>query len=276
MGFAFPLTDAHVHPDFSIDAEGSVEEYCIRALELGLAEIVFTTHVDTNGAYPHENEMLVDGRRVPTGVDALKRYAEVVWTAKERYHDLGLMVKCGVEIDFFPELDQEFLKIFEDTMFEYILVGIHRIGDLCIGYKNETEKLYEKYTVRELLDRYYSLVRLASTFDIFDAIAHLDYYRRFAPADKIEESLRVDFEFIPETLNTLAETGLAVEVNTSAVRHGHTEYYPSMPLLNMARKAGVRIRYIGSDAHHPDHLAEDFENAELIVYETNVHDISEG
>ena len=276
MAFMYPLTDAHVHPDFSIDAKGSVDEFCQKALEIGLSEIIFTTHVDTNPSYPHENEMLVDGKRIPTGVDAINRYADAVWKAKEKYYDLGLMVKCGVEISFYPGLDEEFLRTFYDTKFEYVLAGIHRIGDLCIGYRKETEELYAKYPVAEILERYYSLVKQVTTYDVFDAIAHLDYYRRFAPHDKREESLRVDFDFIGEALDALVETGLAMEVNTSAVRHGFKEYYPSMALLNIARKAGVRIRYIGSDAHSPDQLALDFESAELIVYETNIHDIEEG
>ena len=63
MPFMFPLTDAHVHPDFSIDAKGTVTEYCDRALEIGLSEIIFATHVDTDPLFPDENVMVIDGER---------------------------------------------------------------------------------------------------------------------------------------------------------------------------------------------------------------------
>jgi histidinol-phosphatase (PHP family) len=276
MPFTFPLTDAHVHPDFSIDAKGTVTEYCDRALEIGLSEIIFATHVDTDPMFPDENVMVIDGERVPTSVDAIKRYADVVWRAKEKFYDLGLYVKCGVEVGFHTGLDDKLLKTLDDTLFEYVLVGIHRIDGFKTGLMDEAQELYETHSVLDILERYYATVKLAASYDIFEAVAHLDYYRRYAPKDKLQEVMRVDFDFIAETLDVLADAGLAIEVNTSAIRHGQKEYYPSMALLNLARKAGVPIRYLGSDAHRPDQLATDFENAELIVYETNLYDISEG
>ncbi len=276
MAFQFPLTDGHVHPDFSIDAAGSIDEYCTRAVEIGLAELIFTTHFDTNPDYPNENVMVIEGKRVPADSEAMRIYAEAVWDAKRRYHDLGLMVKCGVEVDFYHGLERGRLEVLDNPMFEYLLAAVHRIGDLCLGYRNEALELFAARPLVELLEEYYSLVRQAAKFGVFDAIAHLDYYRLFAPEAMAEDCLRVDFDFVPETLDVLAETGTAMEVNTSSLRHGHREYYPSIGLLNMARKAGVSIRYIGSDAHSPEQLAYDFENAEIIVYETNIHDIHEG
>ncbi len=272
----YPMTDAHVHPDFSIDSKGSIEEYCNRALELGLVEIIFTTHVNTNPNFPDRSMMLVDGRRVPTSVDSIKRYADDVWSAREKYYEIGLMVKCGVEVDFFPEISDEILRALEDRLIEYRLVGVHRIDGLTFGNKGETLKLYDRYGVPELLEKYYALVKQASTYRLFDSVAHLDYYRRYAPEDKLDEVMRIDFDFIDDTLESLVENEISIEVNTSALRHGHKEYYPSMALLNKVRKAGVLIRYLGSDAHSPEHLAHDFDNGELIVYETNVYDFEEG
>ena len=104
MPFMYPLTDAHVHPDYSLNSTGTIEEFCDRALELGLAEIIFTTHVNTNPKLPDSSVMIIDGKRLPTSVDSIKRYADDVWSAREKYYGLGLMVKCGVEVDFFPEI----------------------------------------------------------------------------------------------------------------------------------------------------------------------------
>jgi len=49
------LVDYHVHPDYSLDATGSVQEHCRRAVELGLAEICFTTHFDADPAFARED-----------------------------------------------------------------------------------------------------------------------------------------------------------------------------------------------------------------------------
>ena len=43
---AMPMTDYHVHSDYSQDAEGSIFDYCRRARELGLEEICLTPHFE--------------------------------------------------------------------------------------------------------------------------------------------------------------------------------------------------------------------------------------
>ncbi len=40
-----------------------------------------------------------------------------------------------------------------------------------------------------------------------------------------------------------------------------------MAIINAARRAGVRVSALGSDAHNPDQLAFDFENAAQLVHE---------
>ena len=51
------LSDFHVHPDYSIDAAGSIKEYCEKALELGLKIIVVVNKMDKPEARP---EYVVD------------------------------------------------------------------------------------------------------------------------------------------------------------------------------------------------------------------------
>ena len=63
MEFNHPVGDYHVHPDFSIDAKGSLREYCDRAIELGLSEIIFTTHVDSSPAFDKYNYIIIEGQK---------------------------------------------------------------------------------------------------------------------------------------------------------------------------------------------------------------------
>ena len=56
------VSDFHCHCDFSVDAVGSVDDYCRAALKRGLAEICFTTHYDTNYAINYsDNYIRIDG-----------------------------------------------------------------------------------------------------------------------------------------------------------------------------------------------------------------------
>ena len=60
------LFDCHVHPDFSLDASGTIEEYCEKALQIGLKGICFTSHFDID---PERKEidafMRVKGKITP-------------------------------------------------------------------------------------------------------------------------------------------------------------------------------------------------------------------
>jgi len=276
MPYNYPLTDAHVHPDYSIDASGTLEDYCMRAMQLGLAEIIFTPHFDVNPDYPDQSLIVIDGKRVPTSRGALLRYAEDVWKVKEKYYELGLMVKCGVEVDYFKGVREDVLKWLDDPMIEYSMVGVHLVFGGSFANEGETARLFAEYSVEQLLDEYFKLVKDAVGLGVFDCLAHIDYYRRCAPADKMQEVMGIDYEFIDETLELMSDASLMMEVNTSAIRHGHRDYYPHTAFLNKARSRNVLIRHIGSDAHKPDQLGLDFETAEILIYETNLSDISEG
>ncbi|HHX94976.1 MAG TPA: PHP domain-containing protein, partial [Clostridia bacterium] len=61
------LTDYHVHPDYSIDASPvKIRQYCRRALELGIVEICFTTHVELDPVRKEkDNFALLNGERIP-------------------------------------------------------------------------------------------------------------------------------------------------------------------------------------------------------------------
>ena len=64
-----------------------------------------------------------------------------------------------------------------------------------------------------------------------------------------------------------------IDCRIVAIRNiqGTCDWYPSKPLLDLARKKGVFIGGLGSDAHAPDQLAVDFEIAHILVHETFPH-----
>ena len=44
------LADMHIHTTFSPDGKSSMEEQCIKAIEIGIPIICFTDHVDFNSS----------------------------------------------------------------------------------------------------------------------------------------------------------------------------------------------------------------------------------
>jgi hypothetical protein len=56
-----------------------------------------------------------------------------------------------------------------------------------------------------------------------------------------------------KTAEALAETGVAIEINTSGLRKGGPEPFPAGGLLRRCMAAGVPVTY-GSDSHRPSEV----------------------
>ncbi|MBI5266295.1 MAG: PHP domain-containing protein, partial [candidate division Zixibacteria bacterium] len=96
------VSDFHVHCDYSIDAVGTIEDYCRAALRRRLAEICFTTHFDANPrSADHANYVRVNGEKLPTTVENLAPYVDHVLRAADEYYPYGLSVKLGVEFGWY-------------------------------------------------------------------------------------------------------------------------------------------------------------------------------
>jgi histidinol-phosphatase (PHP family) len=263
-----PIADFHIHPDYSVDAKGSIDEYCRRAFDMGLSEICFTTHYDADPTrIDFEGAMVVDGRREKISDDAVARYVNDVAKAREEYGRIGLVVRTGMEFGYFPGCDREIFRLLGKFPMEYRLGAVHTVGENCICCKDEAPKLFARLTLPQLADRYFQLLDDCAATGLFDCLAHLDAYRRYGLAHYGDEVNTIHRGRIEKLFETMAANDVGFELNTSAIRHGQAEYYPAMEIVNMARAAGVRLIALGSDAHHPDQMGLDFETAATVAYE---------
>ncbi len=263
-----PIADYHVHSDFSIDAVGSVDEFCESALKKGLVEICFTTHYDTNPAAPYDDSRIrIDGKIIPLSVEAMGRYVEAIADAHEKYYSQGLVVKCGIEVGYYPGCEEHISKLFSIYSFDYKLAAIHELDGVCLCCQNRFENCFSRYTIEKMADDYFQLIIGAVQSRLFDSIAHVDVYKKYGLKYYGDSILTIHRGRIEPVFSAMAENRVGMEINTSSLRRGHTEYYPSMEIINLARSFGVQISGIGSDAHHPDEVAYDFDTAAAIAYE---------
>jgi histidinol-phosphatase (PHP family) len=262
------MADYHIHPDFSIDAVGSVDEYCQAALDKGLAEICFTTHYDSNPSGAElERVMRIEGKIVPLSFDAVGKYVDTVRCAQDIYFPKGLAVSCGIEVGYYPGCEKHIENLFGKFAFDYKLAAVHEIDDICLCCQHRFESCLSRYSVDEMADKYFLQVENAVRSRLFDAIAHLDVYKKYGLRYYGDTVLTIHRGRIDPVFSAMVQTGIGIELNTSALRKGHREYYPSMEIINLARQAGVHISAIGSDAHRPDEVGFDFEGAAAVAYE---------
>lgn len=264
------LGDYHCHCNYSVDAEGSIDEYCEAALRRGLAEICFTTHYDTSPAAGLSDCFIrISGENKPVNPDNLEPYVADVRRAKQKFYPLGLAVKLGVEIGWWEGCAESVAKLKERYLFDHVLCGIHEVDNLCICSRKFAEH-FKDYTAEKLVRRYFQQTVQAARSGLFDAIAHLGYYVRFGRAQFGQAIETAHGPYLDELFNALKATGTALEINTSAIRHGFHEYYPSMAIVNEARKAGVAVPFLGSDAHKPEQVGLHFEAAAALVLDVTV------
>jgi histidinol-phosphatase (PHP family) len=266
--YKFPIGDSHVHPDCSVDAKGSIDEYCHKALEMGLIEITFTTHYEVTpagkGAYGY---MTFDGKKEPSSVETVKRYTELVRNACDKYYEEGLQVRCGLEVGWHCDIAEKLQNELRQFDLDLVIGAVHEISKTHVASSIEGPDFYKGREIDEWMPEYFSSLEELASSRLFTVLAHLDLYKRHALpiyGDKLKEAHR---PYVDSLFQKMVECELGLEVNTSGIRHGMGEYYPSFEILNTARRAGVTVATLGSDAHHPDQLAIDFETATQVVHE---------
>jgi histidinol-phosphatase (PHP family) len=263
------MSDYHCHCDYSSDASGSIGEFCEAALERNLAEICFTTHYDSNPDVPGANDganlIRVNGEMKPTNPDLLAPYVDEVRVEHERFYQRGLSVKLGLEFGWFPGCEEVVEQLKARYGFDYFLCGIHELENLTFGSSDQYERCFARYSVEEMAEKYFREVATAARTGMFDAIAHLDYYKKYGERFYGPAIHSVHEPYLSEAFRALRESGVGLEVNTAAMRHGFGDYYPKIEIINAARQAGVEVNLLGSDAHSPEQVGYDFEAASALV-----------
>jgi histidinol-phosphatase (PHP family) len=265
------MIDYHVHPDFSRDAEGSIEELCARAVEIGLDEICFTTHYEPDPARSDIERVCVGGRVQAVDSDWPDAYFAALHAARATFP--GVAVLVGVEVGYEPGLEGVISDFLRRYPFDFVLGAIHCLDHVSITAGDELDRFKVEYMPRGpefVAERYLHYLRAAAGCQLFDCLAHLDIYRKY-----IESLLDRRFgetveSLLPSVLKFVAESGTGIEVNTSALRRGNTEPYPAVRILRLARDAGVRVFTVGSDAHRPADLGSGLENAVMTLKELGV------
>ena len=259
------LADYHCHCDYSVDAEGSVDEYCEAALRRGLAALCFTTHYDTSPeATSGDCFIRIKGENRPATPANLEPYVTDVMRAHEKFSPLGLSVKLGIEIGWWDGCAQSVRQLRERFPFDHVLCGVHQVDNLNIC-SPDLGDLFKDDAATELVKKYLRQVIQATQTGLFDAVAHLGYNVRFG-LGYYGEQIDATYEpHLDELFRALKETDTVLEVNTSAIREGLPEYYPSTAIVNAAKKAGVDVSCLGSDAHKPEEVGFDFEAAVALV-----------
>lgn len=251
------MIDYHLHGNFCGHATGELSEYVEVAVGKGFTEIGFSDHLP-KVVDPDPYHAMLETE--------LPRYVALVQSLRERYRD-RIAIKLGVEADYFEGYETETQRLLAAYPFDYVLGSIHFLGDWHFTSKQGLSR-YAREDPGEAFPRYFELLERMIGTGLFDVVAHPDALRRFgfdSPRSLEDEHRSV--------ARLLKARGMALEVNTAGIRRGSGSVYPERGFLSACVSEGVPVT-LGSDAHVPEDVGRDYDEAFALLRSLGVSEIA--
>ena len=247
------IVDLHVHTDNSFDGNHSATFFCEKAEVLDLRAIAFTDHCEVD--------------QFKTDSEYEKRIFQAFFeVAKVRSAFKGKMIVLnGIELGQ-PAFD---IETAEDIIARYdydqVIGSVHNLRGGEDFYFMENLAMSE---AKDLLKQYFDEIIIMLEWGNFDVLAHLTYpLRYFYSKSNLEIDLSEYSEQIEKILKLTAEKGIALEINTAALRQPLNKLSPELDIIKKFKEMGGRYITVGSDAHFAEHLAADIEKAFEVALE---------
>jgi len=231
--------DCHLHTHHSWDSSETMRAHCKRAVALGADAVCFTDHLDFvgQGLGCFEPEAF---------------FGELARVREEFAQRLEIL--AGIEFSE-PHLRPKELEEANRLPYDFILGSLHDWLWQDDSKTKASPHMYQFYKGRLPKDAraasfalYWENIRQMAACGGFDAIAHLDFPKRYL------RSLEYEPEALGEIFALLIKNNIALEINTSSLRWGLAEPMPGEALLRQYISLGGRYITLGSDAHRAEDL----------------------
>lgn len=236
-------TNFHTHTIRCKHAEGTDEDYVLRALEAGLVELGFSDH----SPWPYH---ALDSRNIRMDISLMPDYVHHINALKRQYAN-RIKIHLGIEAEYYEGRQDQLKALIEEYDLDYVILGNHfhlfetagryygHYGDpdaLCKDYESDTMKALES--------------------GIYDAFAHPDIFCKSLTVWTKEAE-----DMSRRILQKAKDLNIPVEYNLGGVRNHYSKMsYPFPKFWEVAAQVGGPVM-IGVDAHSPEDLI-DFQTIE--------------
>ena len=224
------MFNLHTHTFRCHHAQGTDEEYVLKAIENGYRVFGFSDHA------PHffPNGYVSTCRMLPGEADD---YARSINALREKYKD-QIDIKLGYEMEWYPELIEKDLKFLKDIGYDYLILAQHF-----------TENEYEDYREYcghpsdniETVDKYISQLLEGANSGLFTYVCHPDLI-------KYKKDKKINTEKLTYLVDELKKIDIPLEYNF----YGYFDkrHYPNPEFWQLAKERDCKT-VIGLDAHNP-------------------------
>lgn len=243
--------DFHMHTEFSGDSQTPVSAMIEQAIAKGLSAICITDHLDFDYPYDNPKEYELDD----------DNYFNTIARLSEKYAD-QIYIMIGVETGLEPD-KADILNLFiQRHPYDFIIGSSHLVHRMDPYYP----EFFNNRSDSEAFTEYFeSILENLNTCHNFDVYGHIDYVVRYSPNKSKNYSYAKYSTIIDEILKKLIQSGKGIEINTGGFRSGLDFPNPHPDILKRYRELGGEIITIGSDAHTPAYIAENFTQAVSIL-----------
>ena len=223
--------DLHNHTTLCNHANGTVEQYVQRAIELGIDHYGFSDHAPMN--FDPKYRMDISQKAL---------YEKWVLDAKEKYKN-QIKILLAYEVDY---LEGYILDEIINSKVDYLIGSVHFLknkNDMW-GFDNpEFIGVYESKDIDTIWLEYFDAIKAMAKTQLFDIVGHFDLIKvfRFLP----KKDIRI---LANDALKQIKKSGMVLEINPAGLRKPIGETYPSKQLLELAYEMNIDITF-GSDAH---------------------------
>jgi histidinol-phosphatase (PHP family) len=236
--------DYHMHTRFSCDSRATMAEMCQAAIDKGIPEIGFSEHYDL---HPGEIQCRDSFQLEPWAAELKRCRAEFAGR---------LTVRAGVEIGEPHLFAAEARDLLARYPFDYALGSLHWVGADSVfdrGY-------FERHPAEEAFPAFFAELERMTAVGGFDILSHFDVPVRTAFAIYGRYDPRDHEDFIRPVLRNVIAHGIALDLNTAALRRRAHLLTPGPDILRWYVELGGERVTLGSDAHEPRqvgaHLAD--------------------
>jgi len=235
--------DLHNHTTRCNHAEGTVDEYVRKAIELGIDIYGFSEHAPMDF---DENYRLK--------FDEMDAYVLDILNAKETYKN-DIEILLGYEVDWLQgHMDERVLHADVD----YLIGSVHFIDKW--GFDNpEFIGGWKEKDIDEIWQAYFDATEAMAKSGKFDIVGHLDLIKVFKFMPK--QDIRV---LAKNVLKAIKTSNMVMEINTAGLRKPIGEMYPSRALVEEAYALDIPITF-SSDAHAVDQIGAGYDLATALA-----------
>jgi len=239
--------ETHMHTELCRHADGEPEHYAAVADERGMRGIIVTCHNPMPDRFGHIEGMRMYQHELPEYLALVERAREAMSGVVE--------VHLGLECDFFPGFEDDIAATLDAAPFQYVLGSVHPFTAIWRDrFRHDTDPRITQVN-------YFQQLAEAAESGLFDCLAHPDLIKNMMPRHWKIARLRDD---IARCLDRIADTGIAMELNTSGRLKSVPEMNPAPPILREMHKRSIPV-VVGADAHIPQRVGEGYLDAYALL-----------